>query len=298
MSELNPTITIDQPCLRQALEQVRPKLATLEEADLLQIHIDPLTAAATVQGALPQIMAFRSQIVADLPNFDITLLDNLTLYSLALIQAHTLQLGANTPPEVLAKLVEEGIVLRGLLLADAEALAKRGYISAIRIDELKGIVGYKNVASDLLTITNMIRSNWPTVASKTGVTEAELDRAEVVGTQLINAIGIRELAPATAASVTLERQQTYTLLVNAYDQVRRVICFVRWDEDDADSIAPSLFAGRNTPRKKNQTEVAPQTATTLVSAPALTTVATPAAATDPIVAKVAPGLPGADPFLR
>jgi len=38
--------------------------------------------------------------------------------------------------------------------------------------------------------------------------------------------------------------------VNAYDHVRRIISFLRWNEDDVDQIAPSLYAGRTTGRRK------------------------------------------------
>jgi hypothetical protein len=68
---------------------------------------------------------------------------------------------------------------------------RRVHVSGAKLATLKGAVGFRNVASDLLTLTNMIRGNWDTVSGKTGVTEVELDRAEVVGDQLINDIGVR-----------------------------------------------------------------------------------------------------------
>lgn len=98
----------------------------------------------------------------------------------------------------------------------------------------------------------------------------------------------------TKEANALERQQAYTLFVNAYDQIRRAISFLRWDQGDADEIAPSLFGGK---KRRAATEAEPP----VDSAPTPTTGA--AAATGPVVnaagaggTTAAVGLPGSDPF--
>jgi len=37
------------------------------------------------------------------------------------------------------------------------------------------------------------------------------------------------------------RNRVFTLLTRRYDQVRRAVVFLRWDEGDADRIVPSLY---------------------------------------------------------
>jgi hypothetical protein len=291
MSESTNTNPVARPRLRESLDKVRPEMVALEQNDLLQINVDPLAAVATARGALAQILTLRSQMQA-LSGFDIRQLDNLELYALATMQAQTIYLGASAPPQRFQELVAEATDLREQLLADATALATRGHVSGTKLGTLKGAVGYRNVASDLLTLTNMIRGNWDTVSGKTGVTEVELDRAEVVGDQLINDIGVRELAPAAVAAVALERQQAFTLFATAYDQVRRAVNYLRWDAGDADEIAPSFFVNR---RKKSSSEVAPAPEAT--PATVITGMPTPAVAAA-AVAKPAEGLPGADPFVH
>lgn len=289
MPETTESNQVQQPRLREALVKVRPEMAALEQKDLLQIQVDPMTAVTTARGALAQIRAFRS-LLLQLPEFEIKNLDNLELYASATIQTQSVFLGASAPPEHFQELVAEATELRELLLSDATALAHRGIINGSRLGDLKGAVGYRNVASDLLTLGNMIRADWSRVAAKSGVTEAELDRAEVVGDQLLNDIGVKQLAPAAIAAVALERQQAYTLFMNAYDQVRRAIGFVRWNEDDADVIAPSLFAGR---KRKPHTDAEPT--------PNVEPAAPKVDASEPTVAaatKPAEGLPGADPFIH
>lgn len=46
------------------------------------------------------------------------------------------------------------------------------------------------------------------------------------------------------AEVSRIRQQELTLLVQSYEEVRRAVVYLRWHEADADTITPSLYAGR------------------------------------------------------
>src|SRR5512133_833449 len=59
------------------------------------------------------------------------------------------------------------------------------------------------------------------------LTIEELDRAYFLGAPLIDDIGARALAPAGVAKATLARQQRYTVLGNAWGQVRRGVAFRR-----------------------------------------------------------------------
>src|SRR5262249_14133252 len=77
-----------------------------------------------------------------------------------------------------------------------------------------------------------------------------LDQARDIGEKLLAAVGAKEQGPALVAAQALQRQRNFTLFANAYDQVRRAISYLRWNEDDVDDIAPSLYAGRGTGRKK------------------------------------------------
>ena len=70
-----------------------------------------------------------------------------------------------------------------------------------------------------------------------------------------------------------------------YDTARRAVGYLRWNENDADTIAPSLYAGRNTGRKKAGPDVA-QTPKPAPSTPA--TPAEPGPAASPSVGTPAP----------
>jgi hypothetical protein len=292
MTSFNAAASITQPRLREALNRVRAEMQGLDESQYLTVNLEILAATSTALGAMPEIKQLRAEIAEELPKFDLTQLDKVETYALAAMQAHTVYLGAYTAPECIPGLVEQAIAMRELLLTDATALAKRGLLSSAKLAELKGTNGHRNSASDLLTLANMFRANWQAIAPKTAVTEAELDRAEILGDQIITALGYKEQAPAILADVAVERTQAYTLFMRAYDQLRKAVNYLRWDEGDADAIAPSLYAGRSNGRRKTgseTTEPPAATASSVVASPAPTTATSPATA-------VAVGLPGSNPF--
>jgi hypothetical protein len=92
-------------------------------------------------------------------------------------------------------------------------------------------MGYKNIAKDVLTRSNLLRVSWDSVSSN------EAPKFDISNVDQLETYA------------TLERQQAYTQFVKTYDQVRRVVSFLRWDDGDADDIAPSLYAGRSSKKK-------------------------------------------------
>lgn len=291
MADINntsPTTTPNQPRLRAAMEKVRREVEALQSDDLAPIIIDPIAASVTARAAYGRILKFREQVLA-LPEFHAPYLDDFETYVRAAYYAQTMLQAASTPPAQFQEIIAEASKLREALLADARALVNRGIMSDTPLASLKGSVGFQNIASDVMTLTNMFRAVWPKIVGKTFVTEEDLDRAEVLCDEVINDLSQREQAPAKIADVSIDRQKTFTLFVTAYDQLRRAITYIRWNEGDADEIAPSLYAG-----KKRKSTAAVETAET-ASPPVTPATATPVA-TAPATATSTTGLPGADPF--
>lgn len=271
---------------RHAYEATLAASQALDSDALIAVNIDVPTAITTSLGRLPQIMTFREQVSKVLIDFDLTNFDKLETYTQATGHARALYSAASASPEALTALNEKGIVLRDTLYSDAVALANRGLISGDKISTFKANVGYKNLAFDLLGLAALLRGSLDAIASKTAIQASELDAAELIGEQIVNAVAVREQAPVVAATQAQQRQRNFTLFANAYDQVRRAISYLRWNQDDVDQIAPSLYAGRGTGRKKPDAKPAPPLAPTPVLAPA------PAAS----AAKPVSGLPNGNPF--
>ncbi|MEO7034766.1 MAG: hypothetical protein ABI548_12735 [Polyangiaceae bacterium] len=271
--------------------------------ELLPVNVDVPSAVITASGALPQILALRAQVVEELPKFDISLFDLLETHTLAAGDAHLQFVGASGPPAELIALNEEGTALRDTLYSDAIALSNRGIINGEKLGVFKGATGYKNVAFDLLGLASVLRAHWNLISSKTALQLSELDHADVLGKRMTDAVGAREQAPSVTAEVALQRQRNFTLFSRSYDQIRRALSYLRWDAEDLENIAPSLFAGRGGRGRKDASPstdvpapVAGQAATPTAPGGSVPTVATPAASAAKPAASASSGLPGGNPF--
>lgn len=72
----------------------------------------------------------------------------------------------------------------------------------------------------------------------TSLDEGELTRARELGHALMDACRRLDARPDAAL-----RARAFSLLAWTYDQVRRALTYVRWDEADADALAPSIYTG-------------------------------------------------------
>jgi hypothetical protein len=200
------------------------------------------------------------------------------------------------------ELSEQLTQLRETLVIDVTALEKRGLIDG-RLGELRGAVGYKNLAFDVLLLSTVLRESWSKIEGKTGVQLAELDCADTLADRLVTAVGVREQGKSALSAAVEARQRAYTLFVNAYDEVRRAVGYLRFNHGDLEKIAPSLYSGRK-PHRPEEEPIAGGAAVAPGTPPGVTPAATPPAAPPTGAngsnggAATAPGMPGADPFGR
>ena len=273
--------------LQLAFDRCKPEMDALQPADLVSVNVDLGIAITTVRGALPNIAGYRAQL-ADLPTLEVKRIDKLEDYALATAHAQGLYLTAVTPPESIPALAAEALNLRESLHGDAATLGRHGLIDGERIKGLRQGTGHKTLAFDLIGLVAVFRDGWAKVEGKTPTDPKTLDRAEVVADQLLGALGERETAPAVVAEISAVRQRAFTLLFRAYDDARRAISFLRWNEGDADSIVPSIYQGRGGRGRSVTTGDTASPATPVPAAPV--GIHTAAAAE-------APGLPGGSPFV-
>lgn len=218
--------------------------AALELGELLPINLDIPTTVAAVIGALPRVKSFRETFVTVLPCFDIAAFDALESYADALAYAHIAFLAASEPTTDLRALLVRARAMRDRFVADADALAGRGKLDGRRLADLKGGTGYLAIAYDLGALICMIRERWTEISGKSAIQSSELDEAESLCEQVARAYGERTRQSVLAASHAEDRQRAYTVLLNTYDQARRAMQYIRWEEGDAEKIAPSLWSGR------------------------------------------------------
>ncbi len=249
-------------------------------------------------GVVPKLASLREQVATHLPTFDLSNFDNIGRFAVALIYANARYHSVTSPPAALPELHEKVITLRNLFYADATALNKHGILPGDCVPKMRFGNGYKNAAGDLAILVTVFKDNWPKIAGKIPIDEVTLAEAEIAARQLLEAAGAKAQPPEVIAEATEIRAKIYTCLVNCYDQWRRALGYLRWEHDDLDAFAPSLYTGRGgSARKQTEPEPAnPATPEAVESA-----AATPAVPAHPTngssKAKIAVGLPGSDPFI-
>lgn len=258
-----------------AYERILPEIEAIKEHELIPVNIDTMAAVTTATGALPEIIAVRPEIEANLRNFDLEQFDKLGDYTLALNHAHSRYRSASLPKEDVTGLAGNLTEARDNLLANASSLANLGLLDGERLKNVKSVPGYRALASDVLTLCTVYRDDWAKVEGKTPYTPAELHRLGTRALQLVSVLGTREQAPGTPAEATLLRQKAFTLFVRAYENARRAVHYLRAKEGDAESIAPSLYTSRSGRRRESE-DVAPA-----LSAPAAGMASTGAVAVTP-----------------
>lgn len=233
------------PQAAAAFDRIIPELDALSTDALIPINLNIPRSVSQVLGVLPGLLALRPAITERLPMHDVGLLDRLETYALAAWYAHLLWLSSAGAESALKPLLGEAVPLRENLLSDAEALARRGLLDADAVAEIRAGHGNIDTANDLVALSALFSASWPEIACKTAATEEEVKRAGELGPQILAALGVREHGaaplPADAAD---KRARAFSLLVHAYNQIRRAVIYLRWDEGDADEIAPSLYKGR------------------------------------------------------
>lgn len=296
----NPTAP-PEVLFEDAYNSLLPKFRALSTEELVPINLDIPAAVTTALGVAPELAAFKDEVAQHLPKLDFEPMLHLDEYAMALSHAHTLYLMASQPVDSLQALVAEGTALRETLFVDASALVRRSLLNGNQLKDLQGPVGYKNLAVDLQILAALFRENLGQLQGKCAVQATDVHRAEQIAAEILRTVGLREQGPTSVAATSDMRARAFTAFVRVYDQARRIVTFLRWNEDDVGSIAPSLYAGRSNGRKKpgadspNGGDAPPAPGPTAPTAPSTGT----AAGTGPTapIQHGHPGAPSAEPFL-
>ena len=229
----------DQDDAAEALARIEPELDTVDPEAYVRMNVDVPRAIRIGLGTVGRLRALRPQI-AELPGIAIAKIDKLEDYALAAWYANGLAMPPTSPDSPIQPLLEEAVPLRQKLLAGADALATFGFFPPAKVAETRAGKGFLDTANDCGSLAGLYREHWAAIEHKTPVTREEVDRAAVVGTKLLKALGADGTAvvPAKAAE---RRVRAFSLFVSAHDEARRAVTFVRWYEGDAETIVPPLF---------------------------------------------------------
>jgi hypothetical protein len=274
-----------------------PDMMAIPVERLKILRYDIPTAATAVIGSISKLSELADDIQATFKNVDPQLIPNLRQQAKAMARAYVLNQAASKPSLSVTELSARIVAIRADLESDARNAARRGLIDPERLKELQGAVGYKNQAFDTLLLAALLRAAWPKLEGKTFVTAAEVDEANVLAYQLLQAVGEKEqLTPASQETADI-LFRAIALFEDTYYEVDRLVQCVRYYQKDAGEWLPTLY-----PRSKRKNGDADKGETPTReegdnAAPFSRESGVVAAITAP-ASNIAQGMPGADPFIR
>lgn len=238
-----------------AFTRVRDTILAVPDEQLVAINVDIPRAVSIVMGAIPAITEMMPEL-DQLLQLKHAKLTELRDYAFAAWFAHLAAAPTETEEGKQALLDEAG-PLRNDLLVAAEALAYKQQLDPVTVADIRAGGGNLDRANDLMVLAALFTSAWERVQNKTTVTWQDVEKAAELGPRLFAALAARSVSGSDAAS---GRARAFTLLVRTYEQARRGVTFLRWDEDDADVIVPSIYGGRQRRRASADKPNAPSAA--------------------------------------
>jgi hypothetical protein len=286
-STITTITTIEEANADEAYVRVLPEALNLDGSMLNPITIDVMSVVITTMGVAKKIAPLEEEL-KKLYLFPSELLARFPDRILALYSAQTRYAFAAVPVAELPELLERATSWRDILAAEAKSLVARAKLNGDLLKELTGVHGYKNVAQDLAGLARIFKSHWSQIEGCSGLKQTDIAEVDKIALRLTGAVAKREQSPEKTAEATDVRLRMFTLVMRDYDEIRRAVQYLRWHDEDAEELAPSLYSGRqnsNLNRKSSSDNKAaieePQKSTVTTSAPAV---------------KVAEGLPGSEPL--
>jgi len=206
------------------------------------MRLSAATAAGIAEGALPRILKQHAAIEAEFGAERAAYIHGLTSIvnetQSAFLDVTMVEAGGSV-----AALHAEVAASHALLLADADGLIHRKLLDPKLVEPCRPAQGYLTTVSSTLLTVKLLRDRWEQIKSRAPTTKEDLDLAESKAVELRQRLNEGDLS-AERIEAMERRAQLLATLVRQYGEIRRMIGFVRYWHDDADTIAPSLWSGR------------------------------------------------------
>lgn len=291
----------DETKTEAAFLKMRPRYLALSGVELVYLNVDLATTISTAGAAAQRMLELRPQM-ARLPDFDPIAVDDLPDAVLGLEHTHAEVLVRSRPADDLEDLGREAMQTRERFVHDLANLGKNGVIDPRELGRLTGLTGYKALVTDIRLCLATYRAIGSRAEGKSCCGASDLDRAEAVIHRMGRLIGHRALGRTTVHEWVDLRARAFTVLYNYYGQARRAVTYLRWNHNDIDAFAPSLYKGRIKKRRSAASaNPSPPEATKQAEAPPIIGphgpfVAAPADDAAHASPRI-PGMPGGSPFM-
>lgn len=226
-----------------------PELLALRSDELLPVNVAVRAAVSRVVGSAKRLKTLRPRIEATFRVFDFAQFDGLEDYAWAFNHTHTLLMGTARVPRCPPALLDEAAALQRVLKSDCRALIDRGLLRKSRLKHLQRGKGIQILGNNLNILSSVLRDSWPAIASRCGITEADLKRADQIAYRLVSIGDRRERQPEEIVKAKELRARAFTLMMRAYHHARSTALYLLDSEAAVAKVAPAITAGRKRARK-------------------------------------------------
>jgi hypothetical protein len=237
----------------RAFEEIKEEILAAATEDTLPVAIDVSAAVDVMLKTVRSIVPYREQLNG-LSFYDADAANKLKVRAHALYWANGLHFWTLEGPGPVDHLVEDLRNYRKVLVAEVELMTLHGWLPANAVT-LRGGPGFTELAQDVTVLGQVLMTNWSKLSERVRTERAYIHQALVTAEQLQTARtqmdAIKERSKSTAAT----RAAAWKLAYASYAEVERGIAFLRFHEDDAKTIAPSLFGRRGPKRGAKDDEV-------------------------------------------
>jgi len=248
---IDPTIAETAPA---AFASILAEIRAVPASAIIRNNLDMPRAARRGLAVSERLVPLLTEL-AELPKLDFRAVTSLRTRALAVLHANELvQEGSAATTAHLSTLLAEASPLRELMLSVAESLALAGFVAPERVAAIRRGKGHVDTAGDLQALGRLYGELWKLVHDKVPVTWEMVERSITLSADLMEALGIREIGEIGEDPLmepngpVFVRGQAFALFTQAYDECRRGVEYLRWHEEDAGVLVPSL----HTPRGKSR----------------------------------------------
>ena len=243
--------------MQQAYRAHLPEAMALPVAQVRPLRGDANLAVRNVTLGLAAIDVIVERLRKELPALDWSGIGQVRSLSLAvLLAARRVNRSSQANPRV-QELLQRAARIRRRLLTVAGGLVETGLLPAADVDHIRAGYGLLDRATDCVQLAELFRAHAAALAGKSSITDADLDEASAVGSELAQLLkpGRKQQdgqpSPALAQQID-ERDRLFTLLAAAHQELRRG-AFYTWAEA-TDAHVPPLFSFDGARRRAGTSE--------------------------------------------
>lgn len=214
-------------------------------------YFDLAAAFELVTSKAPQLAQFEEAFDA-LPKFDKTLPRRAVTYAHAALHAAVLEQFA--PPNLTdaeTAAIATCVELYPKFASTAQLLAAEKLLPATVLSAPPVGTSHRDRAHGMHRLVFIFREHESAVVNNSIIKSETIEAAAKAVAIALPAFSDRSLPSEAQRAAQRERQKCAMLLFHAWNQTRRAVSWLRWDEQDADQWAPSLYAQRG-PRSEKQ----------------------------------------------